>query len=101
MMVIARHVARLPASGLRQRIAISIECGLRNVAPAIAVATVLLDGATLGGHPLAEVVVLSFAPGRLRAGGRIAIRRADAGLREPAVGGIVCVVAGSAGESRG
>ena len=44
MMVLAYQAARLLASGLRQRIAIAIECGLQNGTLAIAVATVLFDG---------------------------------------------------------
>ncbi len=44
MMALAYFVARLFASGLRQRIAISLECGLQNGTLAIAVATLLFGG---------------------------------------------------------
>ncbi|MEM1399181.1 MAG: bile acid:sodium symporter family protein [Pseudomonadota bacterium] len=44
MMVLAYLVAHILASGLRQKIAISIECGLQNGTLAIAVATLLFGG---------------------------------------------------------
>lgn len=44
MMVLAYVIARIFASGLRQRITISLECGLQNGTLAIAVATLLFDG---------------------------------------------------------
>lgn len=44
MMAIAYKVATLFASGLRQRIAIAIECGMQNGTLAIAVATLLFGG---------------------------------------------------------
>lgn len=44
MMVVAYLIARMFASGSRQRIAISIECGLQNGTLAIAVATLLFGG---------------------------------------------------------
>jgi len=44
MMALAYLIARVFASGLRQRIAIAIECGLQNGTLAIAVATLLFGG---------------------------------------------------------
>lgn len=44
MMAIAYSIARVFASGAKQRIAISIECGLQNGTLAIAVATLLFGG---------------------------------------------------------
>lgn len=44
MMVLAYLIARVFASGAKQRIAISIECGLQNGTLAIAVATLLFGG---------------------------------------------------------
>ena len=44
MMGLAYFIARIFASGARQRITISIECGLQNGTLAIAVATLLFDG---------------------------------------------------------
>lgn len=44
MMAVAYLIARIFASGLRQQITISLECGLQNGTLAIAVATLLFDG---------------------------------------------------------
>ena len=44
MMALAYGIARVLATGVRQRIAISIECGLQNGTLAIAVATLLFGG---------------------------------------------------------
>ena len=48
MLVLAWHIAKILGSGIKQRIAISIECGLQNGTLAIAVATLLFGaGATV------------------------------------------------------
>ncbi len=59
MMVLAYCVARLFASGLRQRIAISLECGLQNGTLAIAVAAVLFGGG-LATVPAATYSLIMF-----------------------------------------
>lgn len=60
MMVLAYGIARLFASGLRQRIAISIECGLQNGTLAIAVAALLFGGG-LATVPAATYSLIMFA----------------------------------------
>ena len=60
MMVLAYALARLFASGLRQRIAISIECGLQNGTLAIAVAALLFGGG-LAAVPAATYSLIMFA----------------------------------------
>lgn len=60
MMGLAYLIARLFASGLRQRVAISIECGLQNGTLAIAVAT-LLFGSGLAVVPAATYSLIMFA----------------------------------------
>ena len=60
MMVLAYWIARLFASGLRQRIAISMECGLQNGTLAIAVAAVLFGGG-LATVPAATYSLIMFA----------------------------------------
>lgn len=60
MMALAYAVARIFASGMRQRIAIAIECGLQNGTLAIAVATVLFGGG-LATVPAATYSLIMFA----------------------------------------
>ncbi len=60
MMVLAYFIARAFASGLRQRIAISIECGLQNGTLAIAVAALLFGGG-LAAVPAATYSLIMFA----------------------------------------
>lgn len=60
MMALAFLVARLFATGLRQRIAISMECGLQNGTLAIAVATLLFGGG-LAAVPAATYSLIMFA----------------------------------------
>ena len=60
MMVLAYIVARIFASGLQQRIAISLECGLQNGTLAIAVAALLFDGG-LTTVPAATYSLIMFA----------------------------------------
>jgi len=60
MMALAYLIARVFASGLRQRIAISIECGLQNGTLAIAVATLLFGGG-LATVPAATYSLIMFA----------------------------------------
>jgi len=60
MMALAYLIARLFASGIRQRVAISIECGLQNGTLAIAVATLLFGGGLVT-VPAATYSVLMFA----------------------------------------
>lgn len=60
MMGLAYLLARLFASGVRQRIAISIECGLQNGTLAIAVATLLFGGG-LATVPAATYSLIMFA----------------------------------------
>ena len=60
MMVLAYFIARAFASGLRQRITISIECGLQNGTLAIAVAAVLFGGG-LAAVPAATYRLIMFA----------------------------------------
>ncbi len=60
MMVLAYVVARIFASGMPQRIAISIECGLQNGTLAIAVATLLFGGG-LAVIPAATYSLIMFA----------------------------------------
>ena len=60
MMVLAYLVARAFASGVKQRIAISIECGLQNGTLAIAVATLLFGGG-LATVPAATYSLIMFA----------------------------------------
>ena len=60
MMALAYFIARLFASGIRQRIAISIECGLQNGTLAIAVATLMFGGGLVT-VPAATYSVLMFA----------------------------------------
>jgi bile acid:Na+ symporter, BASS family len=60
MMVIAYLIARVFASGARQRIAISIECGLQNGTLALAVA-MLLFGGGLVSVPAATYSLIMFA----------------------------------------
>jgi BASS family bile acid:Na+ symporter len=60
MMVLAYLVARVFASGVKQRIAISIECGLQNGTLAIAVATLQFGGG-LATVPAATYSLIMFA----------------------------------------
>lgn len=60
MMVLAYLVARIFASGAKQRIAISIECGLQNGTLAIAVATLLFGGGLVA-VPAATYSLIMFA----------------------------------------
>ncbi|NKB48605.1 MAG: bile acid:sodium symporter family protein [Alphaproteobacteria bacterium] len=60
MMALASLVARLFASGLQQRIAISLECGLQNGTLAIAVAALLFGGG-LAAVPAATYSLIMFA----------------------------------------
>jgi BASS family bile acid:Na+ symporter len=60
MMALAYFVAQVFASGLRQRIAISIECGLQNGTLAIAVAALLFGGG-LATVPAATYSLIMFA----------------------------------------
>ena len=59
MMVLAYLLARLFASGPRQRVAIAIECGVQNGTLAIAVATLLFGGG-LATVPAATYSILMF-----------------------------------------
>ena len=58
MMALAYTLARLFASGPRQRVSITIECGLQNGTLAIAVATLLFGGAVV--VPAATYSILMF-----------------------------------------
>jgi len=60
MMALAYGVAKVFASGLRQRIAISLECGLQNGTLAIAVAALLFGGG-LATVPAATYSLIMFA----------------------------------------
>ena len=60
MMALAYLIARVFASGTRQRIAISIECGLQNGTLAIAVATLLFGGGLVA-VPAATYSLIMFA----------------------------------------
>ena len=60
MMVLAYGIARVFASGPKQRIAISIECGLQNGTLAIAVATLLFGGGLVA-VPAATYSLIMFA----------------------------------------
>lgn len=60
MMVLAYGIARLFASGPRQRIAISMECGLQNGTLAIAVAALLFGGGLVA-VPAATYSLIMFA----------------------------------------
>ncbi len=60
MMVLAYSLARVFASGLQQRVAISLECGLQNGTLAIAV-SVLLFGGGLATVPAATYSLIMFA----------------------------------------
>ena len=60
MMVLAYCIARLFASGPRQRIAISMECGLQNGTLAIAVAAILFGGGLVA-VPAATYSLIMFA----------------------------------------
>ena len=60
MMLLAYFVARIFASGMQQRIAISLECGLQNGTLAIAVAVLLFDGG-LTTVPAATYSLIMFA----------------------------------------
>lgn len=60
MMALAYLIARIFASGIRQRVAISIECGLQNGTLAIAVATLLFGGGLVT-VPAATYSVIMFA----------------------------------------
>ncbi len=60
MMALAYGLARIFASGYRQRIAISIECGLQNGTLAIAVAALLFGGG-LAAVPAATYSLIMFA----------------------------------------
>ena len=59
MMAVAYLLARLFASGPRQRVAIAIECGVQNGTLAIAVATLLFGGG-LAAVPAATYSILMF-----------------------------------------
>jgi len=60
MMVLAYVIARVVASGPKQRVTISLECGLQNGTLAIAVATLLFDGG-LATVPAATYSLIMFA----------------------------------------
>ena len=60
MMMLAYGIARLFASGPRQRVAISIECGLQNGTLAIAVAALLFGGGLVA-VPAATYSLIMFA----------------------------------------
>jgi BASS family bile acid:Na+ symporter len=60
MMMLAYGIARMFASGPRQRISISLECGLQNGTLAIAVATLLFDGGLVT-VPAATYSLIMFA----------------------------------------
>ena len=60
MMILAYGIARLFASGPRQRVAISIECGLQNGTLAIAVAALLFGGGLVA-VPAATYSLIMFA----------------------------------------
>lgn len=60
MMILAAGIAALFASGQRQRIAISMECGLQNGTLAIAVATLLFGGGLVA-VPAATYSLIMFA----------------------------------------
>lgn len=60
MMALAYLIARVFASGIRQRVAISVECGLQNGTLAIAVATLLFGGGLVT-VPAATYSVIMFA----------------------------------------
>ncbi|MGP1395255.1 MAG: bile acid:sodium symporter family protein [Inquilinaceae bacterium] len=60
MMALAYLIARMFASGIRQRVAISVECGLQNGTLAIAVATLLFGGGLVT-VPAATYSVIMFA----------------------------------------
>lgn len=60
MMALAYGIAHLFASGLRQRAAISIECGLQNGTLAIAVATLMFEGSGAA-IPAATYSLIMFA----------------------------------------
>lgn len=60
MMALAYFIARLFASGMPQRIAISLECGLQNGTLAIAVAALLFGGG-LAAVPAATYSLIMFA----------------------------------------
>jgi len=60
MMVLAYVIARVFASGTKQRVTISLECGLQNGTLAIAVATLLFDGG-LATVPAATYSLIMFA----------------------------------------
>jgi BASS family bile acid:Na+ symporter len=60
MMVLAYVIARVFASGPKQRVTISLECGLQNGTLAIAVATLLFDGG-LATVPAATYSLIMFA----------------------------------------
>ena len=60
MMVLAYLIARVFASGPKQRVTISLECGLQNGTLAIAVATLLFDGG-LATVPAATYSLIMFA----------------------------------------
>lgn len=60
MMVLAYLIARIFASGPKQRITISLECGLQNGTLAIAVAALLFDGG-LATVPAATYSLIMFA----------------------------------------
>ncbi|MEQ8585703.1 MAG: bile acid:sodium symporter family protein [Thalassobaculaceae bacterium] len=64
MMALAFALAALLASGPRQRVAISLECGLQNGTLAIAVATLLFGGG-LAVVPAATYSLIMFATGLL------------------------------------
>ena len=59
-MVLAYSIAKIFASGLQQRIAISIECGLQNGTLAIAVATMSFKS-SLAVVPAATYSLIMFA----------------------------------------
>ena len=60
MMVLAYVISRVFASGPKQRVTISLECGLQNGTLAIAVATLLFDGG-LATVPAATYSLIMFA----------------------------------------
>lgn len=61
MMALAWAVARAAATGPRQRIAISLECGLQNGTLALAVVALLFDGGHLAVIPASTYSLIMFA----------------------------------------
>ena len=80
MMALAFGLSGLLASGPRQRVAISLECGLQNGTLAIAVATLLFGGGLVV-VPAATYSLIMFATGLLFVA--LLRRRLQAGSADP------------------